>query len=344
MANGGIPGYYSRGLEGHRASYLAFVIARFGGRRVAPQEMFGWRGPLLFLMIEENFGLYCVTGLWRSLLGRRTVGLLFRPLPAAEAKSWRLKLKRAVLRALRYVPAVQTLSIVPVPLVPKIGAIVDSWIHDFQLWDLTESESARFEEIRTPSTQLARPAPIFTEAKHFAKGRPLLIALGMQNQAKGAERLAASMREGGTKDWAVLVAGRFAPEAAHWRIAIEAHGGHIVDRFLSDDEMLALYAAADAIWCLYDPSYDQASGILGRAIQLGIPPIVRTGSLSESFCRAESIFHVSAEGGRDLNTALIKTLIEDRDISKATYLKVHRIQQNLARLRTALQQSSAETK
>jgi hypothetical protein len=302
------PGHYSRGLEGHRAAYLEFVISRFGGCRVRALELFLWPGPVLFLMVEENFGLYLFAALWRALLGRRTVGLLFRPGPAVDGKSFRLRLKRIILKALRQLPFVCTLSIIPVPLNPKIAGIVDGWIHDFQLWDLSDVDHERFLQLRALGNDdgdvEVEAVKILSEARCFAAGRPLLVALGAQNHNKGVELLAESMATRGTEGWAVLVAGRFAQEVKTARDTIEAHGGRVIDRFLSDDEMLALYAAADAVWCLYDPAYDQASGILGRTIQLGIFPIVRRGSFSEAFCRAEGVAYAAAVGGTDMAAAL----------------------------------------
>lgn len=301
------PGYYSRSLGGHRAAYLEFVIARFGGQRVTTWQVLVRRDPVLFLMIEEHFGLYLIASLWRSMLGRRTAGLLFRPGPASAGASWRLCVKRRLLQLLRLLPPVHTLSIVPVPLQPRIDFIVDGWIYDFQLWDLSEGDRAAYTQLRrgiaAQATGAALP-PIIVEALTHADGRPLLVALGMQNRDKGVERLAASLREGGCAGWAVIVAGRFAPSAEPARREIEALGGRVIDRFLDDAELLALYAAADAVWCLYDPAYDQSSGILGRALQLGVPPVVRRNSISAALCAAENIRHAAAEGGVDLAPAL----------------------------------------
>lgn len=343
MKGSSLPGYYSRNLDGHRASYLDFVISRFGGTRVAAREAFGHKGPVLFLMIEENFALYLVAALWRALLGRRTVGLLFRPGPAVDGESLRLQLKRILLKSLRLVPRVNTLSIVPVPLVPRIGQIVNGWIHDFQLWDLSEGERARFGAMRRIARNHEQPGNISAEAsamiqtaREHAGGKPLLVALGMQNQAKGADRLAASLRDGGTLGWAVIVAGRFAPKSDSARAEIESHGGLIIDRFLSDEELLAMYASADAVWCLYDPAYDQASGILGRAVQLGVPPVVRRDSISEAFCLAEGISHGAAEGGRDLQTALSALALEGEKVPSGIALSVHFAQLNTTRLQQAM--------
>ena len=309
-------GYYSKTLEGHRAAYLDFVTGRFGGLRAEAGQLVGWRGPLLFLMVEEDFGLYIFSCILRTLLGRRTAGLLFRPGPAITGRSWRLRLKRWILRAMRRLPNVRTISLLPTPLYPRISEIADDWIYDFQLWDLTTAEQARFRSMKAGlvgGADQPRPPPIFMEALAFASGRPLLVALGMQNRDKGADLLAASMAGCCSKGWAVLVAGRFASSANDARIVIESSGGKVIDRFLDSDEMLALYAAANAVWCLYDPRYDQASGILGRAVQLDVPVVVRCGSFSEALCKREGLSHAAANGGKDLANALVYLQEQEQD-------------------------------
>lgn len=334
------PGYYSRSLDGHRASYLEFVTSRFGGRRIGASQVFGWKGPVLFLMVEEHFGLYLMASLWRSLLGRRTAGLLFRPVPAISGTALRLRLKRWLLSALKYLPRACTLSIVPIPLDPRINALVHGWVHDFQLWDLSVVERESFTRMRLAKAAgeaAAAPLPpLLAEAINHAQGRPLLVALGVQNRDKGVERLAASLREGGTLGWAVLIAGRFAPAAEAARRDIEAHGGLIIDRFITDDELLALYATADAVWCVYDPSYDQASGILGRALQLGVPPVVRRGSISEALCQTEGVAHAVAEGGADLAAALAKLPPRSLRAQGAEAAAIRRAQNNVRRMRRVL--------
>ena len=58
--------------------------------------------------------------------------------------------------------------------------------------------------------------------------------------------------------------------------------------------MLALYSIADLAWCFYSPEYDQASGILGRALQFSVTPVVRKGSVSEWFCASERMPHIAS--------------------------------------------------
>lgn len=296
MSHSGMsPLYYSRSLSGHRASYLDFVLSTFGGRRGSARQLLLWRGPVLFLMIEDSFLLYVLVSIWRALLGRRTAGLLFRPGPAVSGASWRLRFKRLLLRGIRRLPYVSTISIVPATLDPRIYQVADEWIHDFQLWDLSDTHFRMFDELRAGSnrTTSQEAHAIFRLGRAHASGRRLLVALGAQNRAKGTPYLAMHISALKKLGWTVLVAGRFHEGAAMARTQIEEMGGYVLDRHLTDEEMLGAYAAADAVWCFYDPQYDQASGILGRSFQLGVPVVVRKGSYSEKFCETERFSHAS---------------------------------------------------
>lgn len=298
-------GHYTRTLAGHRAAYLKFGIERLGGTRITGFSLITHKSPVLWLMVEDNFGLFVASSLARALLGRRTVGLLFRPKPAAYGKTLRLRIKRLALRALRPISKIQTLSIIPTTLELGIAPIVDGWVHDFHFWDLSQHQLKRITTMRNTGECVDPESwSIFNQCRAHANGRPLLVALGVQSHLKGTKILAATMREGGTKGWAVLVAGQFERGLEYVRLEIEAQGGMVINRYLTDSEMEAAYAAATAIWCLYDPDYDQSSGILGRAAQLRIPAVVRMGSISEALCVKEGLAHIASRGGKDLAVAL----------------------------------------
>ena len=101
-------------LGGHRGSYLDFFCKLFDGARTqCIAKMLFTKKPLFFITLEGSFGLYSFAAPFRAVLGRRTVGLLLRPLPAVEGKSLRLRTKRLVLKILRRISAVQTLTILP---------------------------------------------------------------------------------------------------------------------------------------------------------------------------------------------------------------------------------------
>lgn len=297
-------GYYTKNLSGHRRAYLEFVQTKFGGERLSNRSLFLWKDPIFFLMIEDNFVLYFIVSIYRTVLGRRTVGLLFRPKPAVEAKTWKLKIKQIALKILCKSSNIQTLSIVPTSLEPEIAKIVDDWIYDFQLWDITPYQREMVKSIQKEyhhnNFKIFESYKILQSIYTYCKDKKIVIALGVQNKGKGIEQLAENITNLSQNDYCIVIAGRFAESAKEMKQKLADLGALIFDRFITDEEILALYAIADAVWCFYDPSYDQASGILGRAIQLNVAPIVRKGSFSELLCDNENIFHISAENKDDL--------------------------------------------
>ncbi len=162
----------------------------------------------------------------------------------------------------------------------------------------------------------------------------MIVSLGVQNKSKGYEILTDAIPDLAAQDWFVVAAGKVSQDQQTRSTVLSHHGMMSVNRFLDDDEIIAAYAAADSVWCLYDPSYDQASGILGRALQFGIPPLVRQGSLSEAFCQAEDIPHIAATGASDVRLALttLPCASPEKGIALATRLR----SDSIARLERAL--------
>lgn len=281
--------------SGHRGRALEvlarhYAVTRTRGLALGPK-------PMLFLVIEDAFARYVANALIRALLGRRTAGLLLRPEPAATGTSLRLCLKRLALRALRRLDAVSTLTIDPFDEIHPVDAIRDGWLYDFELWDLSEAERARILELKAG----AAPDSLTAKISAAARGRPVLLALGRQDRAKGFPEFAArAARDETATCWQFVAAGVIAADCAADRAALEAAGGLVIDRRLDDDELWQLYAAADLVWAVYAPDYDQASGIAGRAAQLGIPVCVRAGSRLQAFCAAEGIAHLALAPGTPL--------------------------------------------
>ncbi|WP_159015914.1 hypothetical protein [Cognatiluteimonas profundi] len=272
--------------DGHRGPYISFLSKLFDldRKRFSAASLFS-RHPVLIPLVEDSLAIYVVTGILRSIVGKRTVGFLFRPKPALECSSLRLRTKYLVLRALRLLRNVQTVTIVPFSTEFRLNEIADNWIHDPQLWDLDEEAvvASRAE------SELA------IDIRERAAGRQICMALGRQDKSKGFDWLVALYRtNSGLRDSTLFAFG--GKVSADLRIELESFreaGGFACDRFVADEELIALYSCANLIWCAYSPDYDQASGIFGRAVQLGIPVVVRRGSLLHRMCEVESISHVS---------------------------------------------------
>jgi len=299
------PLFYSRTLSGHRREYLEFSIGLFGGERAEAYGMFNSSRPLLFLMVEDSFVLYFIVSVWRSLFGWRTVGLLFRPKPAVEAKSWRLRIKKTMLKFLRKIEAVSTLSIVPTLLDSRFDEIVDGWIYDFQLWDLSTADRKLFNKLVAAKTSEMNggqdAAKLVNTVKSEANGKLVISTIGRQDLDKGFDQFAIFFQQNGVaENWHPVVGGKVNETCSSLASSLEAKGGTVLNRFVSDAEIIGLYAVTNIVWCAYAENYDQASGILGRAVQLGLPVIVRKGSISHRFCLAENIPHAALSDFDDL--------------------------------------------
>ena len=276
-----MPLLYTRTESGRLPSYLRGLERLFGVRRARCRDLFLSPAPVLFLAAEETFLLYVIVSLLRAALGRRTAGLLFRPMPLAASSRWRCYWKRALLQRLKRCRSVQTLTILPLSVFPAFSSIADGWIYDFQLWDLTEEERKAIEELR------AQRCPV---------ERPVLMAIGKQSVRKGLDLLADIYARSALlrSSCQFIACGKVEPAAAeHAGVLCEA-GGVLVDRIVSDAQLLGAYAGSDAVWCLYPRIGDHAIGILGRAAQLGIPVVVRQGSIAHRLCIVENLQHVAA--------------------------------------------------
>lgn len=315
---------------GHRASYLTLFSTLFPARRARNiGEVLRSANPALFLMIEESFGAYVVTALIRAVLGRRTTGLLFRPGPALRPTTLRLRLKAFVLRLLRRLPQVTTLTILPFSVDPSMSTIADGWIRDPQMWDLTATDRKAVETARGSDNNLSAAIRL------QAGSRPIIAAIGRQDQDKGFDRFAALHAENPSlrENFLFAYGGKVAPEVAASAAAFANSGGFAADRILSDADVLEFYAAADLVWCCYAPGYDQASGIFGRAVQLGITAIVREGSLIHLLCLDENLPHLAITD----ETAVARLLAHTPGANSSTHKQTaHWQEQAIATLRKSL--------
>lgn len=315
------------GNDGHRASYKA-LFARLFGARAGPLNaaaLFSAR-PLLFSMIEEGFGRFVWACLIRSLLGRRTVGLLFRPLPATNGRTLRMRSKRLLLRLLRRLPGARVLILVPFMVDPRMARVAHDWFYDLQNWDLA---------LDPPGPDTPETFSLAEQIGLTGAGRSIVSAIGHQTNDKGFDRFTAIFTDPEIRTrYQFAYGGKVAAPLKSAAKDFASAGGFGLDRFVTDDELLGFYAAADLMWCAYDPAYDQASGILGRAMQRGVPVIVRAGSVVHRLCELEGHPHIAlhSEGGKELLGPLPQPL----DPAAARQRAIAHGVESIARLERAL--------
>lgn len=297
---------FSNSDIGHRQSYLSFI------RTLIPVARRGWwgavfaRSPVIFLMVEDGFGLYVVAALVRSLFKRRTMGLLFRPKPAVNRENLRLKLKYLLLKSMKSVGAISTITIEPFWADCRYGSIASNFIYDLQLWDLSDDQ---IQESAAKRVSGKFDFPISDDLKRLAMGRSIVLSVGAQSKDKGFHRFAeaylgsSELRE----KYLFAFVGTVSPDCEVLAARLVDVGAFSLNKRISDQELLELYAVADIMWCYYAEGYDQASGILGRAIQLGVPAIVRKGTTSETVAKATGAKYISC---RDIPVAQDLLMVE----------------------------------
>jgi hypothetical protein len=277
-------------LEGHRGELYEVLARLFTTTRT---RSFGRalcsRDPVLIPTIEASLLQFLVLSCLRSLLGRRTAAFLLRPRPLIEPDSIRHRIKRMVMRLLIRIDQIRVILFLPFEVEPRFAAIANDWIYDPQLWDL-----------HFPAT-IAVPLDrrhLASSVRDAAGQRRVCLALGRQDHDKGFDafvKLYADNAE--LRDRFLFVSGgSIAPELKSCAARLAALGGLVIDRHVDRDELVELYRSADLVWCSYAPDYDQASGIFGRALQMGLPSVVRAGSLLHAYCRQEHLTHIAFDG------------------------------------------------
>lgn len=267
------------GTSGHRSEYQALFASRLNLTPVTGRISLRRLGSLvraermLFATIDDDLLGYVLTAVLRAIRGRRTVGLFLRPY-ACFLPGWKAWMKRNVFRIVRHIPAVNTLSITPTDLFPAQAAVVSDWIHDPQLWDLHDCPD--------------KPdAAMLERLRGLASGRKVLAFLGQVAPVKGFPLLVAMLeaQPNLTKKFCFVVVGQVSDPCRTAAERLKGLGVTIWPRRVTDAEMAAIYKAADLIWACYHPSYDQASGIFGRAVQRGRVAIIREGAMLGEYAR-----------------------------------------------------------
>ena len=283
---------FTSNLQGHRKSYVEFVQKEFGARTTAKKRQLLTLGPLLFLSIDDTFLLYCLVCFVRSTFGLTTSGFFLSPKSALLPKRFRSRVKRLLLKMLKSVNSVNTFLIVPQDLDENFKNISDGWIYDFQFWDLSEKDYAEYEDYRLNNSN-GRHVSHLCNAK---SGRFTVCSIGSQNLYKGGESFILNyvnnleIRE----KYLFVVAGVISDIRISEIIGdFENCGGVVINKMLAPEELIELYASSDIVWALYPENYDQSSGIFGRAIQFGIPVVVRSESIIHKICISNDIEHIA---------------------------------------------------
>ena len=304
---------FSTNLHGHRKSYVEFVQKEFGAKATTKKRHLLTHGPLLFLSIDDTFLLYCFVCFVRSAFGLTTSGFFLTPKSALLPHGIRSRVKRFLLKILKSLKSVNTLLIVPQDLDKDFIKISDGWIYDFQLWDLSERDYKEYGNYRS-STDNGR---YISHLNNIKNCRFTACSIGYHNRYKGSDSFILNyINKPEIQAKFLFVLGG---EISDIKVSKEIEefkgcGGVVIDRVLEPEELIELYASSDIIWALYPEDYDQSSGIFGRAVQFGIPVVVRKESIIHKICIKNNIEHIAITKESVLNLANVKIL--DPNISR----------------------------
>lgn len=224
---------------------------------------------LLFATMEDSLLFFALVALVRDLLRRPTAAIFMNPRTFFEPETVRMRVKRTLAKILNARPRIAMISILPYALDPRHADISRGWMYDPELWDLGNASA---EPAAAPGTLAAAFARI--------GAAPYLLLAGRIDGAKGFDFFVAALRHARARglDLAFVAAGSVSPSCAGQAGEFERLGGILIDRFLADDEFLALQRSAGCLWACYRPDYNSSSGIFGRAVQLGKRVIVNRDS------------------------------------------------------------------
>jgi glycosyltransferase involved in cell wall biosynthesis len=280
--------FYSNNDDGHRREYADFTQKYLHGTRVSLRDGTLRRDPLLFLMVEDDFFKFFIVSVVRSLFGLKTSGLTFRAHYCIGSHSPKHIVKFAMMKFLNFFRYTNTISIIPFEIEPRLKGLCRSSLYDFQFWDLSYCISnANAEEIEH----------FYSKFLSVSAGKILVSAIGKQNKDKGVDSFIKLYNENENirSKFCFLIAGKITDVEEAELDEFVRNGGIAINRYVSDEEIFAVYKASGFIWCAYSPSYDQSSGVLGRALQFGKTPIVRSNSVAERICNYNNIISIQSD-------------------------------------------------
>lgn len=287
--------------DGHHPSYQDVFVTLLNGEASTGsiRSKLFWklvREPsVFFATIDADYLGFIAVALVRAISGKNTSGIFLRPLQCFRSERPLIyPAKRVLFRWISKIPRINLLSIIPHYLHPELREVTNNWIYDPQMWDLWLDGPPNL-----PDTPLSR------RVESEARGRRIVIYIGAATTGKGFLELG-EFAQNNNNDYLIVVGGKISPEYNRQIQKLLNSGMIIVNRYITDEEILSLYKVAHYAWCKYLPAYDQPSGVFGRATQTNVIPLVREGSLIDDILKYSK--HKSPKDKLDRDLAIIMNI------------------------------------
>jgi hypothetical protein len=306
---------------GHRANYVRTLAGALEADGLIGEPRFHMREILsypimLFSTFETRPAQFALWTAFRSLLGKKTILLLLR---AKITDRGNRQLKTCVHLFLAALPGVRLLSILPIAESPHlVGRAYE--VQDPEFWDIAAEE------------KMSVSAKLSEDLLAKAAGRTIILCAGGISGDKGMVFLSEMMMspEWIADKYLVCSIGKVSDSAREDVNKIQSLGGYVVDRYVTDAELVSVFQHANFTWCCYPPERDMSSGIFGRSCQFGCWPLVRAGSILERIAASYGIGSALPWGDADAATFILTTS-EPHD-----FVMNSRREENIERLRSVV--------
>ena len=268
---------YERSTSGHRASYLQICERLLGATALVGSPSYRLvvllrARHLIATTCDDYLPFFLLLVAARTALGRATTGITIRADAALDMPGGRGLLRRLCYSIISRIPRARLLSIMPYDAEPRLSAITSSWIWDPQFWDLMVARPAEL-----PRRTFCSFAAGLNSA---AQGRLIVGFIGSLSRYKAAESFLQTyiMSPELRRSCFFVAFGVISDISTDLLTNFREAGGHALNDYPTEAELIAAYDLCDLVWCAYAPFYNRSSGIFGRACQLGKAALVRRNS------------------------------------------------------------------
>lgn len=277
------PVIYAVSEYGHRALYVKCLGSELHAEALVDKpsvitllRLIRIHHPIIFATIEDSFFLFVSTAIVRSILRKKTLGLSLDANKFPGHSRSRQHIKKAIYKLVDRCAGVRRFSIIPSFANSDKTTNYKNWIYDPAFWDLSGLD------LHKASQALLTDHGLLGET--LDDEALTILYLGSIDQRKGFDNfvklLEVSRNQG--LHLRFIAAGHSGPNVSQASLDMFVSlGGILINRRLTEEEVLLLQKNADIFWGCYHPSFDQSSGIAGRAFQLNKTIIVRENSISE---------------------------------------------------------------
>lgn len=271
---------YAVNLDGHRGLYSKAIGHIMPSRQITGRagfktfhELLKAKKTIIFLTIEDSIFFYIFCAFVRGVLGRKTIGLSLYAVKQKHNIDLKGILKIYIMRVLSMVDNINTVSIIPFDIHPPLQRFCSFWIYDPAFWDLMVKG--------VDSSVIGED--VISSIKR-STGNKIVLYLGSLDNRKGFDDFVKASKCANNKNaqLSFIAAGHQGINVSKVDIdEFKSSKGYLINRRLTENEVLILQESADVFWALYPKSFDQSSGICGRGFQLRKPVIVRSFSFAE---------------------------------------------------------------